>query len=238
MTEPKPGDDAAPDSTDPTANAGPPAEPYSGAPTADPTGESSWSSTGPAVPPGPPEPPAAPSAWPSPPGDVAPPPPPPPPGYPGGRPPDDVPPPGYAGGPPPGYPPPGYGSPGYPPYAPPPPPGAYSLQAPWRAGPDDTTWALLGHLSYFVLGIIGPLVIMLTKGKESGFVRDQAVEVLNFHITLAILSVVCVALFFLIIPLIVLAVAYVAGAVFAIIGAVTASRGEAYRYPLNIRLVK
>jgi uncharacterized Tic20 family protein len=89
-----------------------------------------------------------------------------------------------------------------------------------------------------VLGIIGPLVIMLTKGKESGFVRDQAVEALNFHLTLGIFSVLCLILYFLVVPLFLLVAAAVGGAVCAIIGAVTASRGEPYRYPLNVRLVK
>ena len=46
------------------------------------------------------------------------------------------------------------------------------------------------------------VVLTYGHGILTGFVRDQAVEVLNFHITLAILSVVCFALFFLIIPLI------------------------------------
>ena len=34
---------------------------------------------------------------------------------------------------------------------------------------DDTLWALLAHLSHFVLGIIGPLVILLVKKEESPY---------------------------------------------------------------------
>jgi uncharacterized Tic20 family protein len=114
----------------------------------------------------------------------------------------------------------------------------YAAPVPWRAGPDDTTWALLAHLSFFAFGVIAPLAIMLTRGKRSKFVRDQAVEALNLHISIGILAVVCLALFFLIIPLIVLAVALLAGAVLAVVGSIAASRGEAYRYPWNIRLVR
>jgi uncharacterized Tic20 family protein len=89
-----------------------------------------------------------------------------------------------------------------------------------------------------VLGIIGPLIVMLTKGKESGFVRDQAVEALNFHITVLIASIVSGILIIVIIGIILLPVVLVGAAVFTIIAAVTASRGEAYRYPVNLRLVK
>jgi uncharacterized Tic20 family protein len=109
---------------------------------------------------------------------------------------------------------------------------------PWREGPEDTTWALLAHLSYFAFAIIGPLVIMFTKGRRSAFVRDQAVEALNLHISLVTLAAACVVLFLLMVPLIVLAAVLLAGAALAVIGAVAASRGVAYRYPLNIRLVR
>jgi uncharacterized Tic20 family protein len=136
-------------------------------------------------------------------------------------------------------PPPGLGAPGAPPPpAPPPPPGSYGGPAPWRSGTDDTTWALLGHLSFFVLGIIGPLVVMLTKGKESGFVRDQAVEALNFHITVLIASIVAGILIIVIIGIVLLPVVLVGAAVFTIIATINSSRGEAYRYPVNLRLVK
>ena len=114
----------------------------------------------------------------------------------------------------------------------------YGPELPWRDGPDDTIWALLAHLSYFAFLIVGPLVIMFTRARRSGFVRDQVVEALNLHISLAILAAVCIVLYLLIVPLIVLGVALLIGAVLAVFGAVAASRGEAYRYPLNLRLVR
>ncbi|MDQ1393737.1 MAG: uncharacterized protein QOF30_2714 [Acidimicrobiaceae bacterium] len=150
----------------------------------------------------------------------------PPPGY-GAPPPPNYPPPGGYGGPPPG----GYGGP---------PPG-YGAPGGYNAGPptsDDRTWALLSHLSYFVLSIIGPIIIMVTKGKESAFVRDQAVEALNFHITLAIASVISFILIFVIVGIFLLAAVIIAGAVLAIMGAIAAYNGTAYRYPLTLRLVK
>jgi uncharacterized Tic20 family protein len=148
--------------------------------------------------------------------------------------------------PPPGGPPPGYGAPPPPNYPPPggyagPPPGGYGAPGGYSAGTptsDDRTWAMLSHLSYFVLSLIGPIIIMLTKGKESAFVRDQAVEALNFHITLAIASIVSFILIFVIIGIFLLAAVIIAGAVLAIMGAIAAYNGTAYRYPLILRLVK
>ena len=89
-----------------------------------------------------------------------------------------------------------------------------------------------------MLGIIGPIIIMLTKGKESPFVRDQAVEALNFHITVFIGYIVSIVLIFVIIGIFTLLAVAIAGIVFAIMGAMAAYRGERYRYPVNIRFVK
>src|SRR5512144_76758 len=138
------------------------------------------------------------------------------------------PPPGYGAAPPPGYgtaprygaaPPPAYGGP---------PPGAPPTS-------DETLWAVLSHVSFFVIALIGPLIVMLVKGNESRFVRDQAVEALNFHLTLLIASVV-LALTLIGLPLVLLVALW--GAVFTVVAAVRSSRGECYRYPATLRLVK
>jgi uncharacterized Tic20 family protein len=103
---------------------------------------------------------------------------------------------------------------------------------------DERTWAMLSHLSFFVLGIIAPIVIMLTKGKESAFVREQAVEALNFHITVAIAYFVSFILIFVVIGFFTLAVVIIGGMVLAIMASIAAYRGDHYRYPVSLRLVK
>jgi uncharacterized Tic20 family protein len=159
------------------------------------------------------------------------------------------PPPGWAGAPgssadapPAGYgtPPPGYGSPtpqGY--GAPPPGWGQPGYPAP-QGGPqssEDTTWAVLGHLSYFVIPLIGPLIVFLVKKDTSPFVRQHAAEALNFHITLTIAFIVSAVLIIVLIGFVLLAVVAVAGTVLTIIAAVAGGRGQPYRYPLTLRLV-
>jgi uncharacterized protein len=138
----------------------------------------------------------------------------------------------------------------YPPGAYPPPTG-YG-QRPPMAPHDERTWAMWAHLgallALFLTGFLGwvpPLVIMQTRGRDSAFVRGQAVESLNFQLTLIIATVAGVILFVLliwtvIIPILIL-IAWLAigiGAlVFMIMASVAGNRGEPYRYPVNFRLV-
>lgn len=92
---------------------------------------------------------------------------------------------------------------------------------------------MLAHLGAIVLWFIAPLIVMLVQGDKSPFTRANAVESLNFQITLAIigipLSIVTCGIGSLI---------FVVGWIFEIIGGIKANQGEQYRYPVNIRLVK
>ncbi len=150
-----------------------------------------------------------------------------------------APPPGY-GPPPPGYPPPSYPPRGYGPPPPgygPPAGGPGQHQGAGRTGSEDTLWAVLAHLSFFVLGLIAPLVILLTSGERSPFIRGHAAEALNFHITLTIAMIVSIPLVFLFIGIPLVFAIIIGGIVFGIIAAVAASRREPYRYPLTIHFV-
>jgi len=103
---------------------------------------------------------------------------------------------------------------------------------------DDRTMAMLCHLLAIVLGFIGPLIIWLIKKDGSQFVDDQGKEALNFQLTMLIAFAVsglsiCIFIGFVLLP----AVA-IFDLVFCIIAAVKANGGEAYRYPINIRMVK
>jgi uncharacterized Tic20 family protein len=151
-----------------------------------------------------------------------------------------APPPGY-GPPPPGYPPPSYPPRGYGPPPPgygPPAGGPGQHQGAGRTGSEDTLWAVLAHLSFFVLGLIAPLVILLTSGERSPFIRGHAAEALNFHITVLIASVVSFALIFVVVGIFLLPAVLIAAAVFSVLAAVAAGRGQPYRYPVNLRLVR
>ncbi|HEU0214371.1 MAG TPA: DUF4870 domain-containing protein [Jiangellaceae bacterium] len=107
---------------------------------------------------------------------------------------------------------------------------------------EDRNWAVGAHLSaflaaYIALGFLGPLVVMLIRGDRSPYVRAHAVEALNFNLTVLIYVVICVVLALLLIGFLLLAGLAVLYLVAVISGAIAASQGRAYRYPLTIRFV-
>ncbi len=108
---------------------------------------------------------------------------------------------------------------------------------------EDRNWAMGAHLSAFVaayiaLGFLGPLIVLLVRGDRSPFVRRHAVEALNFNLTVLIYIVICVILALVLIGFVLLIALGILYVVAVIIGAVRASSGEEYRYPLTIRFVK
>ncbi|MFI2101948.1 DUF4870 domain-containing protein [Isoptericola sp. NPDC019693] len=148
-------------------------------------------------------------------------------------------------GPPPQQPPAGP-PPGQPPYGGPPP-----GQPPYGYGPqplspsDERTWAMVAHLgppvlsllSLGLLGFLTPLLVWLFLRDRSGYVGDQAKESLNFQITLLIGYAIGWITTFLLIGFAILFAVWVLSIVFGIMAAVAVNRHEAYRYPINIRMV-
>lgn len=102
---------------------------------------------------------------------------------------------------------------------------------------DERTWALISHLSFFVLSVFGPLIVMLVFGSRSEYVRRQSVEALNFHLTVAIALVASLPLMFLFIGFLTFAAALVYGMVMSVIAAVRLSDGADYHYPVTLRMI-
>lgn len=118
-------------------------------------------------------------------------------------------------------------------------PGPQIVEATKAApSPEERNWALFAHLGTLVLWVIAPIVALLTKGKESAYVRQQALESLNFQITWVIGFCIATALFFVGIGLFFYPVLLVAGWVLILLASVRAYQGVAYRYPLTLRLVR
>ena len=122
---------------------------------------------------------------------------------------------------------------------------------PTAAESSTRAWEVLCHLSAaagFIVpfgNIIGPLIVWLVKRGESLGVDAHGKESLNFQISWtiygAILGALTAALWiiligFLFVP--VLIIGFVAWVILTVIGAVKASNGQLYRYPLTIRLLK
>ena len=117
--------------------------------------------------------------------------------------------------------------------APPPPPSGAAPQ-------EDRTIALITHLSGIIAGFIVPLIMwLINKDKpEKSWLTDQSKEALNFQITLLIVYVVGVILSVILIGALINLIAWIACIVFSIIAGLAANKGEAYRYPFALRLIK
>jgi uncharacterized Tic20 family protein len=101
---------------------------------------------------------------------------------------------------------------------------------------DERAFAMLSHWLGLVTWIIGPGIIMATKGRQSAFVRAQAIEAMNFQITwsIAMIALPLIAVFTLGIGALFLAF----GPVMLVIGGIVAAFGLRMRYPLCLRLIK
>jgi uncharacterized Tic20 family protein len=138
---------------------------------------------------------------------------------------------------------------GPPPQVGPPPSGwqqASPPSGPVGAAPLDArserNWAMAAHLSSFLaawvaLGFLGPLVVMLLVGNRSPFVRRHAVEALNFNLSWLLYIVVAGVLAWILIGIPMLVALGLAYLVLVLYGAIEASAGREFRYPLTIRVL-
>jgi len=136
-------------------------------------------------------------------------------------------------------------------YHPPPTgPGTWPPPAggPLGTTPEERNWAMGAHLGSIVAGLLSggllawlaPLIVMLTKGNESPFIRTHAVESLNFQITAVIVSIVGAILTFLTLGVfgLVMLGYVIFWLIVVIMATVAGSNGREYRYPLTLRLVR
>ena len=114
---------------------------------------------------------------------------------------------------------------------------------------DARQWAMFSHLSALlalVIGLpfVGPLLIYMIKKDDHPFIADQARESLNFNLSFFIYAIVLgittFVLSLILIGLLLIPVFFglvIAWLILAIVAAMKANNGEAYRYPLTLRLI-
>jgi uncharacterized protein len=104
--------------------------------------------------------------------------------------------------------------------------------------------AVAAHLSTFAGlimpfgSVIGPLAVWLTRRDRDPFIDQAGREALNFGITIAIYGTVLLVAALMLVGIPLLIAGVVAWVVLASMAAVKASQGQAYRYPLTLRLVR
>ena len=142
-----------------------------------------------------------------------------------------------------------YGAPPPPPYAPPPASPPVGQPAHYGAAPgaltpsDEKLWGGMAHWGALVLGFLtglaflAPLLVMVIQGNKSAYVRAQAVESLNFQLTMLIAGIVSAVLMLLLIGFLLLPIVGLLWLIFTIIGSIKAVNGQFYRYPMTIRMV-
>jgi len=113
--------------------------------------------------------------------------------------------------------------------------------APQAAGEltsDDKTMAMLAHLLGIVVGFVGPLIIWLIKKDQSKFVDYHGKEALNFQITVLIGYIVSSILSMVLIGCVTGAAVWIMSLIWSIIAGMAANKGEYYKYPVSIRIIK
>ena len=123
------------------------------------------------------------------------------------------------------------------------PPPQSAGQPPAGAPLDDAQtrqWAGLAHLGG-ILWIVPGLIIWLVFRERSGFVNQEGKKAVNFQITvligLVIIAILNIVLPSFLVSLLQLAV-WIVSLIFSIQGYQAVQRGQAYRYPFSLELIK
>ena len=110
---------------------------------------------------------------------------------------------------------------------------------------DERTWGMLAHIAAFALflvpllgSVIGPLIVWLIKRDQSAFVADQGKEALNFNISVLLAAIVCIALAWILIGILLGVALFFYWLAMTIVAGIKASEGVRYRYPFTLRLIK
>ncbi|MEV3979197.1 DUF1707 and DUF4870 domain-containing protein [Nonomuraea sp. NPDC049758] len=126
-----------------------------------------------------------------------------------------------------------YGTMAVPRFAPPMPRPVRPERAPES---NERVQAALGHLLMAIgIPVVGPLILLLTAAKTSPYLRRQALEALNFQLT--VVGASCI-LPLTVIGIVLLPVIWVGAVVLGIVGGISALAESSFRYPLTVRLVK
>lgn len=103
---------------------------------------------------------------------------------------------------------------------------------------DARLWATLAHVGTIFFTFLPALIIWLVQKEKSAFVETESKEALNFAILIAASYIVGSILSVILIGVVLIFAAWVLSLIFCIQGAIKANKGQNYRYPLNVRLIK
>ncbi len=102
---------------------------------------------------------------------------------------------------------------------------------------DSKNIVLLSWVGTLFFGFIPGLILYLVK-KEDEYVQDQSKESLNWSITAMMAYAVAFLLSFIVIGVFLIPIIGLCHLIFCIMGAIETSKGQLFRVPFAIRLVK
>lgn len=112
------------------------------------------------------------------------------------------------------------------------------VKDPYTMGTVCHLLGLVGFLGIPFGSVIAPLILWLVKKNEDAFLDATGKEVINFQISIVIYTIIATLSLFIVVGIILLPVILILALVYTIIGAIKASNGVVYRYPLTFRFIK
>lgn len=109
---------------------------------------------------------------------------------------------------------------------------------------EDNQLLVVTHLSQLITlftgfgGLIVPLIIWVTQKEEVNKIDEHGKAIINFQISLIILSIICIPLIFVIIGIVGLIVLGIIALVMPIVNAINASNNAPIHYPLSFKFLK
>ena len=97
--------------------------------------------------------------------------------------------------------------------------------------------AMLCHL-LGIAGFFAPLVIWLNEKDKHKFVNEHGLAAMNYHLSIIIYYIASWMLCLIIVGFFMMAALVIMHIIFVIMGAVKASKGKPWRYPIAIQFLK
>ncbi|MES1171434.1 MAG: DUF4870 domain-containing protein [Actinomycetota bacterium] len=120
---------------------------------------------------------------------------------------------------------------------PPPPPAAPQPAAPLSES-DERLYATLANGGNIIFPLIAPLIVWLIFRERSTFVDTESKEALNFGILAVIVYLVASFTFIIVIGFLLWPAMFIVAVIFGIQAVIKNNKGEHYRYPFSLRLIK
>lgn len=110
-------------------------------------------------------------------------------------------------------------------------------------GMEENQFCMLMHLSllagYIIpcAGLVLPIIMWATNKEQSKLVDEHGKNILNWIISCAIFLAIGIVLSLILVGLSLIVIVGICNLIFSIIGAIKASEGKIYKYPLAITFV-